>query len=150
MKTLRKTTRLLPIFLLAAIFMACEKSEPDLSLADQLAGEYTVTSYFVNGRTVNLPATNSDGVTATAQIKASKESDTFATFTFLFTQTKLGVPKTSNSFLRNVELLKSSNGIIESADGRKRVEYANSKMTVIFPGDATVADLTVYAAKNSN
>ena len=150
MKTIIKKIIRLPFISLLLIFFitACAKSDPELPLSDQLMGNYTAKSYFVNNRTVILPATNSDGVTATAQIIANKETDTFSTFTFVFTQTTLGVPKSSTSIMRNVELAKMSSGKIESADGLKRVEFQNDQITVIFPGNASVAPVTVYATKD--
>jgi hypothetical protein len=149
MKTFKKISNCLSIFVLVLVVVACEQSEPEPPLADQIMGDYTVTSYSFSGSTVTLPATNASGVTATAKIISTKVSDQSASFTFVFTQTKNGISSSSNSRLQDVALVKSKSGNIESADGRKRVEYANSKISVIFPGDETVADLTVSATKNN-
>lgn len=149
MKTYNNISKYLAILLLATIFMSCEKNEPEPPLSDQLMGEYTATAYNVSGITVNLPATNAAGVTATARIVSIKVSNNTASFTFVFTQTKSGIATSSNSKMDNVELVKASSGKIESADGLKKVDYGNNKIVVVFANADPSNPVTVFANKNN-
>lgn len=149
MKTIKNLKIHSVLLLVILVITGCEKKEPEPALSDQLMGEYTATSYNVSGITVNLPATNAAGVTATARIVSTKVSDNSASFTFVFTQTKSGIATSSNSKMDNVELVKASSGKIESADGLKRVDYGNNKIVVVFSNADPNNPVTVYATKNN-
>lgn len=150
MKTSKKISNYLGVFVLVLFFTACEQSEPEHPLADQIMGDFTVTSYSFSGTTVTLPATNTSGVTATAKIISTKVSDQSASFTFVFTQTKNGISSSSNSRLQDVALVKSKSGNIESADGLKRVDFNYDKIAVVFSNADTKNPMSVYAIKNTN
>lgn len=145
---LKKQMRWLVGLGLLAVMSACTQSEPEPPLADQIIGDYTVTSYKSGTITVNLPATTTTGITATAKITSTKVSEDVASFTFIFTQTKSGIASSSNSKLENVSLKKGSSGSIEGSVGIDGISWQNNQLTLTF-GDANPADvLTIYAKKD--
>lgn len=145
---LKKQMRWLVGLGLLAVMSACTQSEPEPPLADQIIGDYTVTSYKSGTITVNLPATTTTGITATAKITSTKVSEDVASFTFIFTQTKSGITSSSNSKLENVSLKKGSSVSIEGSVGIDGISWQNNQLTLTF-GDANPADvLTIYAKKD--
>lgn len=127
---------------------ACQKNEPEPPLADQLVGDYTVTSYTSGANGVSLPATTTTGITVTARIVASKVSEDVASFVFVFTQTKSGIASSSTSKLNDVSLKKGSSGAIEGSVGLDGISWQNNQLTLTF-GDADPAKvLTIYSKKD--
>lgn len=141
-------TQLLMFVTLTLLSVACQKNEPELPLADQILGSYTVTSYKSGNASVNLPATTTTGITVTAKITSTKVTEDVASFTFIFTQTKSGIASSSNSKLENVSLKKGSNGAIEGSIGMDGISWQNNQLTLTF-GDADPAKvLTIYGKKD--
>jgi len=127
---------------------ACKQADPEPPLADQIMGSYTATSYKVGTTTINLPATTTTGITATAKITSTKVSEDTASFTFIFTQTKSGIASSSNSKLENLSLKKASSGEIEGYNGTSKVIiFKNGELTMIFTDPDPTKMLTVFAKK---
>jgi hypothetical protein len=144
----QKSSAWLILFGVLSVMAGCKQNEPEPPLADQIIGDYTVTSYKSGTITVNLPATTTTGITATAKITSTKVSEDVASFTFIFTQTKSGITSSSNSKLENVSLKKGSSGSIEGSVGIDGISWQNNQLTLTF-GDANPADvLTIYAKKD--
>lgn len=148
MKKIRVFFRLLLIMLWISI-TSCEKSEPELPLADQLIGEYVVNAYTINNATLNLPATSNTGITVSAKITCKKVSDEIATFIFVLNQTKSGITTSNNSTLDAVELRKTDSGIIEGYyKGLKEISWQNNKLTLILTDPDPAKAITVLATKS--
>jgi len=146
--TQKSITWIVSIILLSAV-AACKQADPEPPLADQIMGSYTATSYKVGTTTINLPATNTSGVTATAKITSMKVSEEVATFTFIFTQTKSGIQTSSNSKLENLTLKKANSGEIEGYKGASRaVVFKNSELTLTFTEPDPAKVIIVYAKKD--
>lgn len=143
----RNQKLMLWVVLLGVMMNACKQTEPEPPLADQLVGEYIVTSYKSGNNGVSLPATTTTGITVTARIVASGISENVASFVFVFTQTKSGIASSSTSKLNDVSLKKGSNGAIEGSVGLDGISWQNNQLTLTF-GDADPAKvLTVYGKK---
>lgn len=131
-----------------SVMAACKQDEPEPPLADQLVGDYAVTSYTSGANGVSLPATTPTGITVTARIVASRISEDVASFVFVFTQTKSGIASSSTSKLNDVSLKKGSSGAIEGNVGLDGISWQNNQLTLTF-GDADPAKvLTIYSKKD--
>lgn len=135
MKTLPKLNLLIVAasFALVSGLTSCKKEDPEPPAADQIAGEYTGTSYTVGTTTtINLPATNAAGQTATAKISVKKISDEQATFTVTAIVTdKTGKVTNGVSTLEALTLKKSVELGIEGYQGStKLVTFVNGVLSV--------------------
>jgi len=140
--------QLLMFVTLTLLSVACQKNEPEPPLADQIMGSYTVTSYKSGNTTVNLPATTTTGITATAKITSTRVSDDVASFTFIFTQTKSGIASSSNSKLNDVPLKKGSGGAIEGSIGIDGISWQNNQLTLTFGDPDPAKVLIIYGKKD--
>ncbi|WP_028667247.1 hypothetical protein [Runella zeae] len=135
---------------LIVLLASCKKEDPEPILADQMAGEYKGTYYTVGGTTrVNLPATNTSGVTATSKISVIKISDETATFRITFTLTdKAGKSSDSFSTHESLTLKKSSSGEIEGYQGTtKLASLINGELGVTFPNADPKSIVVFYGKK---
>ncbi|WP_428659307.1 hypothetical protein [Runella sp.] len=135
MKTLPRLNWWICVALLVLIsgVTSCKKEDPEPPLADQIAGEYTGTSYTIGTTTtINLPATNAAGQTATAKISVKKITDEQATFTVTATVTdKAGKVTNGVSTLEALTLKKSVELGVEGYQGTtKLVTLVNGVLSV--------------------
>lgn len=131
------------------LFFSCQK-EVEPSLADQLSGEYTGTSYTVGTTRLNLPAANAAGVVATSKISVIKVGDESANFKVTFTLTdKAGKAADSFQTYDGVTLKKTTTGEIEGYVGTtKHVTFLNGELGVIAPDPVPSKTVVFYGKKN--
>ena len=139
------------ILALTAVTTSCNKEDPELPLADQIAGEYTGTYYTVGGTTkVTLPATNAAGVTATSKISVIKISEDKATFKVTFTLTdKAGKATDSFNNFDGLTLKKAATGEIEGYQGTNKITSLNNgELSVTATATDPTKTVIFYGKKN--
>lgn len=151
MKLFSKLHFLLLYLVLAIATTSCKKADPEPPLADQLAGEYTGTYYTVGTTTkVNLPATNTAGVTANVKITVTKISDEVVNIQVKLTLTdKAGKPTNSFSNYNGLILKKTTTGQIEGYQGSiKNVSIVNGELSVGSPDSDPTKTVIFYGKKS--
>ncbi|MFN8344922.1 MAG: hypothetical protein U0X91_07960 [Spirosomataceae bacterium] len=135
----------------SVVLVSCNKQDPEPSLGDQIAGEYTGTYYTVGGTTrVNLPATNSAGVTATVKISLTKVNDASANVKVTFSATdKTGKVVDAFNNYDGLTLKKATTGEIEGYLGStKHVSWVNGEVGVTVPDPTPTKTVVFYGKKN--
>ncbi|MGR3810344.1 hypothetical protein [Jiulongibacter sp. NS-SX5] len=134
------------------LFTACEKTEPEPALTDQVSGQYEVDYYLVGSTLVALPVTV-DGITATAKIDIVRISETDArvVFTFIQTAESFGLSDESTSIVPVVPLSKNSSGEITGSDSDgNSLSHKNGEVEVILKNSDPSQTLTIHAISSGS
>lgn len=82
-----RITSVLLVLLMAFLATSCKKDEPEPSMGDQVAGDYTMTKVGLSGFFLELPFLDpADGTQTTGKIKVTKISDDSASATLTLSE----------------------------------------------------------------
>ncbi|MDF7819082.1 hypothetical protein P1X15_15800 [Runella sp. MFBS21] len=149
MKRSQLSSFLLLLFASLIIVSCSKKEDPEPSLADQVAGNYTATSLGFSGISVPLPFTDpTDGVTISGKIEIKKVTDdTVDGKLILIYKEPTGQPEEDPADLKGISLKKATNGEIEAYAGTTKVgTYANNELKLSI-NDADLGVVTITGKK---
>lgn len=126
MKTLRF---LLPLFILFSL-VSCETKEPELPLADQVMGDYTLNKVSDGSASLDLPYLNNDEETISARVVVTKISDTEVKIVFIVTTETSALRYSEPEVMEPFTLLKE-NGVIKGSYNFQNVEFINGGIDLI-------------------
>ncbi|MEI7581951.1 hypothetical protein [Runella sp.] len=150
MKHSRFTSALLFIFV-SVFIISCSKDEPEPSMGDQVAGNYTLTKLALsNGLTADLPLTDpASGSTRSGTVAVTKVADD--KITAKITQTikdKAGKITSGVTDSGEVTLKKATTGEIEAYIGTSKIGTYSNALLTLYVIDPTLGNVTLIGKKN--
>jgi len=133
MKQTHITSALL-ILLFAFLATSCKKDDPEPTLGDQVAGDYTMTKIGLSGLFLELPYNDpTDGTQTSGKIKVTKITDDSASATLTLSEKdKTGKVTNQTSSLGTATLQKATTGEIEIYVGTNKAgTYKEGEVTIL-------------------
>lgn len=150
MKHSRLTSLLLLLFATVFIISCSKKDEPEPSMGDQVAGNYTLTKLSFSGLTADLPLTDpTSGSTRSGTVAVTKVADD--RITAKITQTiKDKAGKTTNGVTDSgeVTLKKATTGEIEAYIGTSKIGTYSNALLTLYVVDPTLGNVTLIGKKD--
>lgn len=133
MKHSHLTSALLLLFATVFIISCSKKDEPEPSMGDQVAGDYKIIKIGFSGVFLELPYTDTNGITQSGTIKVTKVSDDSATAILTLSEKdKTGKVSDEVDNLGTATLKKATTGEIEAYSGTTKIgTYTNGELTLL-------------------
>lgn len=150
MKRSQLSSFLLLLFASFIIVSCSKKDDPaPASLSDQVAGNYTITSFGFLGLLLPFPFKDpATGVTTSGKIEVKKLTDDTANATLTLTDTDAAGKATSDSEdLGTVTLKKATTGEIEAYQGTVKVATYNNGELKLTAEDEDLGEINIIAKK---
>ncbi|WP_304238600.1 hypothetical protein [Jiulongibacter sediminis] len=116
--------------LLLVALISCETKEPELPLADQVLGDYTLNSVSDGSASLDLPYVNDDQETISGRVVVTKISDTEVKIVFIVT-TETSTIRYSDPEVMEPFALVKENGVIKGSFNFQNVEFTGENIDLI-------------------
>ncbi len=148
MKHTRLTTALL-LILTVFIITSCKKDDPEPSMGDQVAGNYTITRVALGPLGLDYPFTDTDGVVTSGKIEVKKVTDDTASAIITETEKdKTGKTTETKTDLGTANLKKATTGEIEAYLGTTKIgTYTGGTLTISFADPSSGIVYTITSKK---
>jgi hypothetical protein len=111
---------LVVLLMLIGLITACSKNEPELSLADQAAGNYEANAMVVSGTPLALPF-QSGNSKIEVKLVIAKVTETSVDMTILLYETANGKTTEDKEVVSNITLTKNADGSIQMYEGTSKI-----------------------------
>jgi major membrane immunogen (membrane-anchored lipoprotein) len=150
MKHLRITSALLLLLATVFIVSCSKKDEPEPTLADQVAGDYTINKIGVSGFSLDVPYTDpTNGTVTSGTIKVVKVTDDTATAKMTLSEKdKSGKITDDISDLGTATLKKATTGEIEAYSGTIKIGTYSNGVLSLLGTSPDLGNITISGKKN--
>ena len=150
MKHTRLTTALLLILTVFIITSCSKKDEPEPSMGDQVAGNYTFNKFTFSGFTGDLPFTDpTSGTTLSGKVEVKKVADDKVTAAITLSyKDKAGKVTDEPSSPQEVTLKKATTGEIEAYLGSSKIGTYNNGLLSLNVNHSTFGAGVLSGKKN--
>lgn len=149
MKHTRLTSVLL-LLLVSVFIISCSKDEPEPSMGDQVAGNYTLTKLSFSGLTADLPLTDpTSGNTRSGIVVVTKIADDKVTAKITQSiKDKAGKITSGVTDSGEVTLKKATTGEIEAYIGTSKIGMYSSSLLTLYVIDPSLGAVTLIGKKD--
>lgn len=150
MKHSRIISTLLILLVTVFITSCSKKDEPEPSMGDQVAGNYTLIKFTYSGLTADLPFTNpTTGITLSGKVEVTKSADDKAKAKITLSEKdKTGKVTDETTDLGEATLKKATTGEIEAYLGTVKIgSYSNGQLSLLAT-DPDLGPVTIIGKKN--
>ncbi|KPM47646.1 hypothetical protein [Jiulongibacter sediminis] len=116
--------------ILFVALISCETKEPELPLADQVMGDYTLNSVSDGSASLDLPYVNDDQETISGRVVVTKISDTEVKIVFIVTTETSSIRYSDPEVMEPFTLVKE-NGVIIGSFNFQNVEFTGENIDLI-------------------